>query len=111
MVMTMCIADFAIEWLRPLPPSYKLIGAVLPEPAQPLPADLEVGSPTAQIEQTWPRPARVDGDYVASTTLGLEELNAAQAGFTNCPAITSHALHAETSGVTGLPGFHALCSS
>ncbi|EIE24827.1 UDP-Glycosyltransferase/glycogen phosphorylase [Coccomyxa subellipsoidea C-169] len=41
MVMTMCIADFAIEWLRPLPPSYKLIGAVLPEPAQPLPADLE----------------------------------------------------------------------
>lgn len=51
MVMTMCIADFAIEWLRPLPPSYKLIGAVLPEPARPLPADLEVGSPTAQIEQ------------------------------------------------------------
>ncbi len=43
MVMTLCIADWAIEWLRPLPPSYKLIGAVLPEPARPLPADLEVG--------------------------------------------------------------------
>ena len=45
MLMTLCIADWAIEWLRPLPPSYKLIGAVLPEPARPLPADLEVPLP------------------------------------------------------------------
>lgn len=40
--MTLCIADFAIEWLRALPPSFKLIGPVLPEPASPLPAELEV---------------------------------------------------------------------
>jgi len=42
MVMTLCIADFAIEWVRPVPPSLKMIGPVLVEPARPLPADLEV---------------------------------------------------------------------
>lgn len=41
-VMTLCIADFAIEWVRPLPPNFKMIGAILPAPARPLPADLEV---------------------------------------------------------------------
>lgn len=44
MVLTLCIADFAIEWLRPMPPDFKMIGPVLPEPAQPLPANLEVGT-------------------------------------------------------------------
>ena len=44
LVMTLCIADFAIEWLRPMPPNFKLVGPVLPEPARPLPADLEVHS-------------------------------------------------------------------
>jgi glucuronosyltransferase len=44
MVLTMCIADFAIEWLRPLPPDLKMIGPILPEPARPLPTDLQVGS-------------------------------------------------------------------
>lgn len=39
--MTLCIADFAIEWLRSLPPNFK-VGPVLPEPASPLPAHLEV---------------------------------------------------------------------
>ena len=28
-----------------MPPNFKLIGPLLPEPARPLPADLEVGSP------------------------------------------------------------------
>ncbi len=42
LVMTLCIADFAVEWLRPMPPNFKLIGPVLPEPAAPLPADLQV---------------------------------------------------------------------
>ena len=42
MVMTLNIGDPAIEWLRPLPPDLKMIGPILPEPARPLPADLEV---------------------------------------------------------------------
>ena len=35
-------ADFALEWPRPLPPNLRLVGPLLPEPAQPLPAELEV---------------------------------------------------------------------
>ena len=42
--LTIVAADFALEWLRPLPPSLKFVGPLLPEPARPLPADLEVGS-------------------------------------------------------------------
>ncbi|XP_031561284.1 UDP-glucuronosyltransferase 2B17-like, partial [Actinia tenebrosa] len=34
-------ADFTLDIPRSLPPAVKMIGAVLPEPAQPLPADLE----------------------------------------------------------------------
>lgn len=40
--LTIIGADPAIEWLRPLPPAAKLVGPVLPEPARPLPTDLEV---------------------------------------------------------------------
>ncbi|BDA49332.1 UDP-glucuronosyltransferase 2A1 [Coccomyxa sp. Obi] len=39
--LTICAADFAVEWLRPLPPSLKFVGPLLPEPARPLPTDLE----------------------------------------------------------------------
>ncbi|XP_031561287.1 UDP-glucuronosyltransferase 1-2-like isoform X1 [Actinia tenebrosa] len=39
--MLLVQADFALDIPRPLPPAVKMIGAVLPEPAQPLPADLE----------------------------------------------------------------------
>ena len=35
-------ADFALEWPRPLPANLRLVGPLLPEPAQPLPAELEV---------------------------------------------------------------------
>ena len=38
-------ADFAMEWLRPIPPNMKLVGPLLPEPPKALPADIEV-SPT-----------------------------------------------------------------
>ena len=34
--------DFALEQPRPLPPKVKLIGALLPLPAKPLPQDLQV---------------------------------------------------------------------
>ena len=34
--------DLAIEQPRPLPPKVKLIGPLMPAPAQPLPAELEV---------------------------------------------------------------------
>ena len=39
-------ADFALEWPRPLPPNMRLVGPILPEPAQPLPAELEVRAHT-----------------------------------------------------------------
>ena len=35
-------ADFAMEWLRPMPPNAKLVGPLLPEPPKPLPSDIEV---------------------------------------------------------------------
>ena len=34
--------DWAVEWLRPVPPDYKMVGPVLAEPGKPLPAELEV---------------------------------------------------------------------
>ena len=34
--------DLALEQPRPLPPKVKLVGALMPRPAKPLPADLEV---------------------------------------------------------------------
>ena len=34
-------ADFALEWVRPLPPNVKYVGPLSPKPAQPLPADLQ----------------------------------------------------------------------
>ena len=43
-VLTLFSADPALEWLRPLPPSAKMVGPVLPKPAQPLPQDLQVSS-------------------------------------------------------------------
>ena len=39
-------ADFALEWPRPLPPNLRLVGPLLPEPAQPLPTELEVRAHT-----------------------------------------------------------------
>lgn len=42
LVLTLCNADFAIEWLRSMPPNFKMIGPVLPEPASPLPPNIEV---------------------------------------------------------------------
>ena len=35
-------ADFALEWVRPLPPNVKFVGPILPQPAQALPDKLEV---------------------------------------------------------------------
>ena len=34
--------DFALEQPRPLPPKVKLVGALMPRPAEPLPSELEV---------------------------------------------------------------------
>ena len=34
--------DLALEQPRPLPPKVKLVGALMPAPAEPLPAELEV---------------------------------------------------------------------
>ena len=41
-LMHLVSGDFALEQPRPLPPKVKLVGALMPAPAKPLPADLEV---------------------------------------------------------------------
>lgn len=46
-VMHLFNVDFALEFPRKLPPNVKLVGPLMPEPAQPLPADLEVISEIA----------------------------------------------------------------
>ncbi|BDA41086.1 UDP-glucuronosyltransferase 2B20 [Coccomyxa sp. Obi] len=40
-VMHLFNVDFALEFPRKLPPNVKLVGPLMPEPAKPLPADLE----------------------------------------------------------------------
>ena len=42
MVLSLSPVDWAAEWLRPMPPSYKYVGPVLAEPGKALPAHLEV---------------------------------------------------------------------
>ena len=42
MVMTLLPTDWAVEWVRPTTPDFKMVGPVLTEPGKPLPADLEV---------------------------------------------------------------------
>ena len=39
----------ALEWVRPLPANVKFVGPVLPQPAQPLPSDLQVSSRSWQL--------------------------------------------------------------
>ncbi len=40
-VMHLLNTDFALEWPRALPPNVKLVGPLMPEPAKPLPPDLQ----------------------------------------------------------------------
>ena len=40
-VMHLFNTDFALEWPRALPPNVKLVGPLMPEPAKPLPPDLQ----------------------------------------------------------------------
>jgi hypothetical protein len=49
LIMHIVSADFAMEWVRPMPPNVKLVGPVLPEPPKALPADTEV-APTSSLE-------------------------------------------------------------
>ena len=42
-VMHLFNTDFALEWPRALPPTVKLVGPLMPEPAKPLPPDLQAG--------------------------------------------------------------------
>ncbi|BDA49333.1 UDP-glucuronosyltransferase 2A1 [Coccomyxa sp. Obi] len=80
MVMTLNIGDPAIEWLRPLPPDLKMIGPILPEPARPLPADLE----------EFMEGAGNNGVLLVAmgtiATLGLKERQAMAAAFAKLPA-------------------------
>lgn len=79
MVMTLNIGDPAIEWLRPLPPDLKMIGPILPEPARPLPADLEAFMEGAGHNGV----LLVAMGTVA--TLGLKERQAMAAAFAQLP--------------------------
>jgi hypothetical protein len=45
-VLNLYNVDFAIEYPRPLPPSVKFIGPVMPHPPQNLPQDLLVRRPS-----------------------------------------------------------------
>jgi hypothetical protein len=51
-VLNLYNVDFAIEYPRPLPPSVKFIGPVMPHPPQKLPQDLLVRR-TSFIEIPW----------------------------------------------------------
>ncbi len=42
-------ADFALEWVRPLPPNVKYVGPLLPQPALPLSTELEVSLSSVRI--------------------------------------------------------------
>ena len=42
LVLHVISADPAVEWVRPMTPNAKMVGPILPLPAQPLPQDLEV---------------------------------------------------------------------
>ncbi|CAL5228007.1 g11062 [Coccomyxa viridis] len=79
LIMHIFSADFALEWVRPLPPNVKFVGPILPQPAQALPDKLE-----AFLEEA--------GDqgvlYVAMGTvdiLSLEQRKAMAAAFVVLP--------------------------
>lgn len=41
-MLSIAPADWAVEWLRPMSPNFKMVGPILSEPGKPLPDDLEV---------------------------------------------------------------------
>jgi hypothetical protein len=43
-VLTIVPTDWAAEWLRPMTPNFKMVGAVLSGPGKPLPVELGVSS-------------------------------------------------------------------
>ena len=43
-MLTIVPTDWAAEWLRPMTPNFKMVGAVLSRPGKPLPGELEVSS-------------------------------------------------------------------
>lgn len=43
-VLTIVPTDWAAEWLRPMTPNFKMVGAVLSGPGKSLPVELEVSS-------------------------------------------------------------------
>ena len=51
-VMHLIGGDFAVEQPRPLPPKVKLIGALMPAPAKPLAAEIEVSIQTFGLNYT-----------------------------------------------------------
>lgn len=49
-MLTIAPAHWAVEWLRPVTPNFKMVGPLLPRPAQPLPQEFDV-SPSSETRR------------------------------------------------------------
>jgi hypothetical protein len=54
--LTLTPLDFAVEWLRPVTPDFKMVGPVLARPGKPLPADLEASPSLLLCTRIWASP-------------------------------------------------------
>ena len=45
LVLTLVPAHWALEWVRPVTPNFKMVGPLLPRPGQTLPDELDVSIP------------------------------------------------------------------
>lgn len=44
LVLTLVPAHWAVEWIRPITPNFKLVGPLLARPGQPLPDEIDVSA-------------------------------------------------------------------
>ena len=49
-MLTIAPAHWAVEWLCPVTPNFKMVGPLLPRPAQPLPQEFDV-SPSSETRR------------------------------------------------------------
>ena len=43
-MLTIVPAHWAVEWVRPVTPNFRMVGPLLPRPAQPLPQECDVST-------------------------------------------------------------------
>ena len=90
LVLTIAPLHWAAEWVRPVPPNFKMVGPILAEPGKPLPQDLEVLMPTTNT-----RPLHFPDAYIAFTDI-CSLLSAATCKYLR---YAWHALQSSTIGV------------